>query len=337
MARAVWIPKAGPPEVLELRTGPDPKPVASEVTIRVRAAGVNFADVSARLGFYPDAPPFPCVVGYEVSGTIDAVGSAVTGFAVGQRVAALTRFGGYCDLLAVPAAQVFPIPAAISFEQAAAIPVNYVTAVLMLRHFANVKAGERVLVHAAAGGVGMAAIQLCRAAGAEVIGTASASKHGALREAGVAHCIDYRTEDFAAATMRVTGGRGVDVVLDATGAFSKSYRVLAPLGRLVCFGLSSASSGMAPNRLAALWAVARLPWFHPIKLMNDNKAVIGVNLGHLWDHIDMLRREMQQLIADCEAGRIRPVVDRTFPLEETAAAHRFIQERRNVGKVLLVP
>jgi NADPH:quinone reductase-like Zn-dependent oxidoreductase len=337
MARAVWIPKAGPPEVLELRTGPDPKPVAGEVTIRVRAAGVNFADVSARLGFYPDAPPFPCVVGYEVSGTVETLGAGVTDLRVGQRVAVLTRFGGYTDLLAVPAAQVFPLPDAIGFEQAAAIPVNYLTAVLMLRHFANVKAGERVLVHAAAGGVGMAAIQLCKAAGAEVIGTASASKHAVLREAGVTHCIDYRSEDFAAATMRVTNGRGVDIVLDATGAFSKSYRVLAPLGRLVCFGLSSASSGMTPSRLTALWAVARLPWFHPIKLMNDNRAVIGVNLGHLWDHIDMLRREMLGLIADCEAGRIRPVVDRTFPLEDTAGAHRFIQERRNVGKVLLVP
>jgi NADPH:quinone reductase-like Zn-dependent oxidoreductase len=337
MARAVWIPKAGPPEVLELRSGPDPKPTANEVTIRVRAAGVNFADVSARLGFYPDAPPFPCVVGYEVSGTVDAVGAGVTDLRVGQRVAALTRFGGYTDLLAVPAAQVFPLPDAIGFEQAAAIPVNYLTAVLMLRHFANVRAGETVLVHAAAGGVGMAATQLCRAAGAEVIGTASASKHAVLREAGVAHCIDYRTEDFETAAKRITGGRGVDIVLDATGAFSKSYRTLAPLGRLVCFGLSSASTSLVPSRLNALWAVARLPWFHPIKLMNDNKAVIGVNLGHLWDHIDLLRREMLALVADCEAGRIRPVVDRTFPLEDTAGAHRFLQERRNVGKVLLVP
>jgi NADPH:quinone reductase-like Zn-dependent oxidoreductase len=337
MARAVWIPKAGPPEVLELRTGPDPQPGHGHVTIRVKASGVNFADVSARLGFYPDAPPFPCVVGYEVSGVVEAVGQGVTDLAAGQRVCALTRFGGYADLIAVPAMQVFPLPDSVGFEQAAAIPVNYLTAVLMLRHFANVKAGEKVLVHAAAGGVGMAAIQLCRAAGAEVIGTASSSKHALLREAGVAHCIDYRTEDFEAATKRITGGRGVDVVLDATGAFAKSYRTLAPLGRLVCFGLSSASSGLTPSRLSALWAVARLPWFHPIKLMNDNKAVIGVNLGHLWDHIDMLRREMTALVADCEAGRIRPVVDRTFPLADAAGAHRFLQERRNVGKVLLVP
>jgi NADPH:quinone reductase-like Zn-dependent oxidoreductase len=192
-----------------------------------------------------------------------------------------------------------------------------------------------VLVHAAAGGVGMAAIQLCRIAGAEVIGTASASKHATLKQMGVAHCIDYRTEDFEEGVKRVTNGRGVDIVLDATGAFRKSYRCLAPLGRLVCFGLSQASSGMGPSRLRALLAVAQLPFFHPIKLMNDNKAVIGVNLGHLWDHIGMLRREMMGLLADYDGGRIKPVVGKTFPLADAAKAHRFMQERQNVGKVVL--
>jgi NADPH:quinone reductase-like Zn-dependent oxidoreductase len=227
------------------------------------------------------------------------------------------------------------MPATMPFEEAAAVPVNYLTAVLMLRFFANVKEGERVLVHAAAGGVGMAAIQLCRIAGAEVIGTASASKHERLRQMGVAHCIDYRTEDFEEGVRRVTQGRGVDVALDATGAFRKSYRCLAPLGRLVCFGVSQASSGMTPSRFRALLAVAQLPWFHPIRLMNDNRAVIGVNLGHLWDHIDLLRREMLGLLADYEAGRIKPVVAKTFPLEHAAQAHRYLQERQNVGKVVL--
>jgi NADPH:quinone reductase-like Zn-dependent oxidoreductase len=332
--RSVWIPKAGPPEVLEVRDGPDPIPRQGEVVVRVRAAGVNFADVAARLGVYPDAPPFPCVVGYEIAGAVESA-PGVTGLAPGERVVALTRFGGYAEAVAVPTAQVFPLPDALSFEQGAAIPVNYLTAVLMLRHFGNVQAGERVLVHAAAGGVGMAAIQLCRAVGAEVIGTASASKHAVLREHGVAHTIDYRTEDFETAVKRITGGRGVDVVLDATGAFRKSYRCLAPLGRLVCFGFSAAATGLTPNRLAALPKLLMIPWFHPVQLMNANKAVIGVNLGHLWDRIEMLRREMLALLADAEAGRIAPVIGKTFPLAEAAAAHRYIQERRNVGKVLL--
>jgi len=333
--RAVWIPRPGPPEVLEVREGAEPTVKPDQVLVRVRASGVNFADVAARLGVYPDAPPMPCVVGYEVAGTVEQVGQSVSTVRTGDRVLALTRFGGYADRVAVPAGQVFPMPAAMTFEEAAAVPVNYLTAILMLRFFGNVKEGERVLVHAAAGGVGMAAIQLCRIAGAEVIGTASASKHERLRQMGVSHCIDYRTEDFEEGVKRVTQGRGVDIALDATGAFRKSYRCLAPLGRLVCFGLSQASSGMTPSRLRALLAVAQLPWFHPIRLMNDNKAVIGVNLGHLWDHLDLLRREVLSLLADYDAGRIKPVVGKTFPLENAAQAHRFMQERQNVGKVVL--
>jgi NADPH:quinone reductase-like Zn-dependent oxidoreductase len=333
--RSVWIPRTGPPEVLEVRNVPEPTPAPGQVLVRVRASGVNFADVMARLGFYPDAPPLPCVVGYEVAGTVERVADGDGRLAPGERVVALTRFGGYAEAVAVPAAQVFPLPEGMSFEEGATVPVNYLTAVLMLRHFGNVRPGDTVLVHAAAGGVGVAAIQLCRLAGAQVIGTASAAKHAQLREMGVAHAIDYRTQDFETEVRRLTDGRGVDVVLDATGAFRKSYRCLAPLGRLVCFGLSGAATGLAPSRLAALPKLLLLPWFHPLRLMNDNKAVIGVNLGHLWDRIDLLRREMLALLDDCAAGRLRPLVGRTFPLAEAAAAHRYIQERRNVGKVVL--
>ena len=334
--RSVWITRSGPPEVLEVRDGPDPEPKDGEVLIRVRGSGVNFADVMARLGLYPDAPPRPCVVGYEVAGTVERLGNGVNGrFSVGQRVVALTRFGGYAEAVAVPERQVFPLPETMSFEAGAAVPVNYLTAVLMLRHFGTVHAGERVLVHAAAGGVGVAAIQLCKLAGAEVIGTASASKHETLRAMGVRHAIDYRTQDFEEEVKRITEGRGVDLALDATGNFRKSYRCLAPLGRLVCFGISGASTGVSPNRLAALRRLATLPWFHPIALMNANKAVIGVNLGHLWDRIDMLRREMLGLLADCAAGHLEPKVGKTFPLTEAAVAHRYIQERQNIGKVIL--
>src|SRR6059036_74932 len=285
--RSVWITRTGPPEALEVRDGPEPTPAPGQALVRVRATGVNFADMMARLGLYPDAPPRPCVVGYEVAGTVERLGPGADGaLAAGQRVIALTRFGGYAEAVVVPAAQLFPMPARMSFEEGAAIPVNYLTAVLMLRHFGNVKRGERVLVHAAAGGVGMAAIQLCKIAGAEVIGTASAAKHPQLREAGVAHAIDYRTQDFEQEVKRVTGGRGVDIVLDATGAFSKSYRCLAPLGRLVMFGFSQAATGMTPSWLSVLPKYLTIPWFHPARLMNENKAVIGVNLGHLWDRIE---------------------------------------------------
>src|SRR2546428_3957898 len=171
--RSVCITRTGPPEALEVRDGPDPVPGPGQALVRVRATGVNFADVMARLGLYPDAPPRPCVVGYEVAGKVERLGPGVDGnLAVGRRVVALTRFGGYAEAIAVPTPQVFPMPERMSFEEAAAIPVNYLTAVLMLRHFGNVQAGDRVLVPAAAGGGGMAALQLFPVAGAPVSRTA---------------------------------------------------------------------------------------------------------------------------------------------------------------------
>src|SRR5207253_2835792 len=173
--------------------------------IRVRAAGVNFADLMARRGLYPDAPPLPFVPGYEVAGEVDAGEPAL----VGRRVLALTRFGGYSEAVVVPAKRAVEIPAKLSFAEAAAIPVNWITAWHMLVELCNVRRGQRVLVHAAAGGVGTAALQICRRVGAEVIGTASASKHARLREMGLSHAIDYRTQDFEVEVKRITGGRGV--------------------------------------------------------------------------------------------------------------------------------
>jgi NADPH:quinone reductase-like Zn-dependent oxidoreductase len=279
------------------------------------------------------------VVGYEVAGVVDELGSGVSGVAVGDRLIALTRFGGYADVVVVPAGQTVPLPEGMSFEEGAGLPVNYLTAILMLEHFANVQRGDRVLVHGVAGGVGLAAIQLCRVHGAEVIGTASASKHATLRELGVTATIDYRTSDFESETMRITGGRGVDIVLDPIGGenLRKSYRVLAPLGRLVAFGFSAAAQGTTRKVVTALWQLVRMPRFSPVTLMNDNRAVIGVNLGHLWGETAMLKAQLGRLLEYHRAGHVRPHIDRSFPLAQTAAAHAFIQDRRNVGKVVLTP
>jgi NADPH:quinone reductase-like Zn-dependent oxidoreductase len=335
--RSVWIPRIGPPEVLEVREVPDPHAGAGEVRVRVRASGVNFADCMARMGLYPDAPKLPCVVGYEVAGTIDEVGAGVQGVAMGTAILTPTRFNGYAELVVVPAAQIVPLPEGMTFEQGAALPVNYLTAILMLEMLAQVRPGERVLVHGAAGGVGLAAVQLCLLHGAEVIGTASASKHAALREAGVAHVIDYRTGDVESEVRRLTGGRGVDVVLDAIGGehLRRSYGVLAPLGRLVAFGFSAAAPGTSRRVLTALWQLVRMPRFSPVTLMNDNRAVMGVNLGHLWEETALLRAQLATLVDYYRAGKIRPTVGRTFPLVEAAAAHAYIQGRQNVGKVVL--
>ncbi|MGH7294131.1 MAG: alcohol dehydrogenase catalytic domain-containing protein, partial [Polyangiaceae bacterium] len=183
--RRVWITKAGPPEVLQVREEPDPSAAEGQVRIAVRAAGINFADLMARVGLYPDAPKIPCVVGYEVAGVIDQVGAGVTGLSVGDRVFGMPRFGGYTDTLAVPADQVFRLPEKMSFEQGAALPVVYLTAYNMMLFTGTVRPGSSILVHSAAGGVGLAAIQIAKTRGCTIFGTASPGKHDFLRKQGV--------------------------------------------------------------------------------------------------------------------------------------------------------
>jgi NADPH:quinone reductase-like Zn-dependent oxidoreductase len=338
--RQVWITRVGPPEVLELREAPDPIPKPDEVMIRVRASGVNFADIMARLGLYPDAPKLPAVVGYEVAGDIAAMGAGVTR-SIGEKVFAATRFGGYSDKICVPAAQAAPLPERMSYEEGAAIPVNYLTAYQMLIQMGSLKSGERVLIHSAAGGVGLAAIDLCKIYGAEVFGTASASKHAFLRERGVAHVVDYTTQDYEAEVKRLTDGHGVHIVLDAMGGehWKKGYRCLAPTGRLVMFGLSSAATGKTRSILSLLKTLLNTPIFSfpPPRLINDNKALIGVNLGHMWGETELLASWLLQFLVWYREGKIHPTVGARFPLAEAAAAHHYIQDRKNIGKVVLIP
>jgi NADPH:quinone reductase-like Zn-dependent oxidoreductase len=335
--RQAVISRHGPPEVFDVRESPDPSPGEGEVRIRVRAAGINFADVLARLGLYPDAPNPPCVVGYEVAGRIDAIGRAVTGFHGGDRVLALTRFGGYSDVVTVPAGQVFRFPDALSDAEAAAVPVNYLTAAIALYRMAALAPGETVLIQNAGGGVGIAAIQLARLRRATVLGTASSGKHAALRSFGVEHPIDYRSGDVAQAVREITKGRGVDVILDPIGgrSFLASYRMLAPLGRLIMYGLSAAAPGERRSWLRVLRAWFATPRFDPLSLINRNRGVFGLHVGHLWDQRSRLAPLMDMLLSELRAGRLAPVVARTFPLERAADAHRYLQSRQNIGKVVL--
>jgi NADPH:quinone reductase-like Zn-dependent oxidoreductase len=338
--RQVWIPKAGPPEVLELREARDPVPGEGELRIRVEAAGVNFADVMGRMGLYPDLPPMPVVPGYEVAGRVDAVGRNVYTDWVGRDVLALTRFGGYGDTVCVPEVQVFTRPEGMDARTGAALPVNYLTAYQLVEVMGSLHPVDTVLVHSAGGGVGIAATQLARRIGARVIGTASSGKHEFLRSIGVEHCIDYTREDFEARVRELTEGRGVELVLDAVGgaSFHKSYRCLAPTGRLGMFGMSAAAAGKRRRLRDVVRAAAALPWFRftPLRLMNDNKAVFGVNLGHLWGESERIAGWMERLLGYWRDGAIRPVVAEGFPFERAAEAHHFLQDRKNVGKVLLL-
>lgn len=337
--RQIWITRPGPPEVLQVKEAPDPTAQEGQVRVRVRAAGINFADLVARTGMYQDAPPLPCVVGYEVSGVVDQVGSGVTGFAAGDRVFAMPRFGGYSDTVVLSAAQVIHMPAKMSFEEAAAMPVVYLTAHHMMLFTGVLRPGMKVLIHSAAGGVGLAAIDLARAHGCEIFGTASPSKHAFLRERGCHHPIDSGARWPARVRELLGPHGGLDLALDPIGgrSFTESYNLLGEAGRMVCFGASSMTVGKERNLLAAMRMLLGMKWWHPVKLMNDNKAVQGVNMGHLFGRLDLLKPQFEALTAMYERGEIRPHVDRTFRFDEAAAAHHYLHDRKAKGKILLVP
>jgi NADPH:quinone reductase-like Zn-dependent oxidoreductase len=343
--RAVVIPRHGPPEVLEVRDVPDaPEPGPGEVRVATKAAGINFADTMARTGVYPDAPPLPSIVGYEVGGEIESVGDGVEDLKAGDRVFAGTKFGGYAELVTVPADQAIALPEHLSFEQGAAIPVNYGTAYAALVIMGGLRKGDRVLIHAAAGGVGISATQLAKSIGAEIFGTASPSKHDAIREQGVDHAIDYRNDDFEAEVNRITNGEGVDVIMDAIGpsSFRKDYRLLRPGGRLIMFGASEIQTGEKRDLRAALRGLSRMPratmpWWKSLAVMNENKGVFGLNMLSWWIKEGGLDRVIEPLADSLSSGELQPVVSEAFPFDRAADAHRFIAERKNVGKVVLTP
>ena len=341
--RAVVITRHGAYDALQVEERPDPSLGPGEVRITVRAAGINFADLMARAGVYPDAPSPPCVVGYEVAGEVEGVGEGVEGYSVGDRVLAGTRFGGYAELVSVPVGQVLPLPDELSFEQGAAFPVNYGTAYAALVIMGGLKPGERLLIHAAAGGVGIAATQVAKGIGAEIFGTASPAKHEAIQAQGVDHPIDYRNEDFADAAMRITGGVGLDLIMDAVGpsSFRRDYRILRPGGRLVMYGLSEVQTGDKRDIAAVVRSLARMPlatmpWWRSLQVMNENKGVFGLNMLKWWDR-EGLDRVLEPLADGLASGEYKPVVAEAFEFDRAGEAHRLIDERRNVGKVVLVP
>jgi len=326
--RAVVITRHGGPEVLRVEERPEPQPGAGEVRVDVRAAGINFADVMARMGLYQAAPKPPCVVGYEVAGTVSALGPGVTEFRVGERVIAGTRFGGYAERVVSKVGDVARIPDEMSFEEGAAIPVNYATAWAALRRYGNVQPGERVLIHAAAGGVGIAATQIAKASGCEVWGTASPG-----RRQGVDHALDYTRPGWE------QGVPPLDLVMDAIGgkSFRTSYEMLRAGGRLVCFGASSIVTGERRNLIAALRGLLAMPRFNLVKQMEASKAVIGLNALALWDEFgDFADWLVPALDLIWKQGG-RPVVAAALPFERAGEAQGLLTARKNVGKVVLTP
>ena len=337
--RQTWITGHGGPDKLVLREAPDPQPTGTELRVRVKASGVNFADILARKGLYPDAPKPPMVVGYEISGSVDASGPDASHDWMGKEVFGLVRFGGYSECVVIPENQAFEKPASLSHEQCAAIPVQYLTAWQLLVVMGSLSSDETVLIHNAGGGVGLAAIDIARHVGATIYGTASTGKHALLKSRGLHEAIDYVNRDWTEDLSRLTKGRGVELILDPLGGrhWKKSLKALRHTGRLGMFGVSTATESGLPGPLRLISIGLGMPLFNPVTLMNKNRSVFGVNLGHLWHETGKLRSWMDTLLQGVTEGWVRPHVDRAFPLDNAPEAHAYIEARRNIGKVVLVP
>lgn len=318
--RAIVIDRRGR---LVIEQRPDPTPGPGQTLIRVRAVGVNFADCLARQGLYPDAPPRPFVPGYEIAGDTPD----------GRKVMAFTRFGGYAEAVAVPDDQIFPIPDGFSYEEAAGFLVTSITAGMAMLGYGPLRPGDRVLIHAAAGGVGLAAVQIGLAYGTEIFGTAgSDAKCRFLAERGVAHPINYLAQDWVA-HVRSLGG-DLDLVLDSLGGSSirKGLDLLRPGGRVVAFGVA-AGAGKGPlGFVRALAPGAFLPVY---PLLARSKALIGLNLLAMGTRGGRLREILQPLEGLVAAGKLRPHIGATFPLADALQAHQAIESRQTVGKVVL--
>lgn len=341
MMRQVWTSRRGGPSVLQVREAPAPAPARGQVRLRVAWAGVNFADVMMRRGLYPDAPRLPAVAGYEVSGTIDAVGEGVDPALAGRPAVAMCNFGGYSELVCVPVAQAWVLPDGADLRAAAALPVNYLTAWQMVRVMAPVAPGGTVLVQSAAGGVGQAVVQLCALAGVRVVGSASPSKHDELRAQGLAFVFDSGLSSYAGLVREATGGRGVEAALEPRNGrwILESYRCLSRCGHLVLFGFAGAATGRSSGTLSALRTLAQVPWLaiNPIRLMNDNRSLGGVNLGRMWDESARTGPWMRELLDLLAAGAIAPRIDSTWTFAEAASAHARLEGRASFGKILLEP
>ena len=336
--RALVITQHGPPEVLKVLERPDPEVGPGQVRIAVKAAGINFSDLLARIGTYSDAPKPPCVIGYELAGDVESVGDGVEDVKPGDRVIAGSRFGGQAELVTVNAADVVPLPDEWSYEKGAALPVVYATAYAGLIRYGNVLQGERVLIHAAAGGVGIAATQIAKHLGAELYGTASAGKHDAIREQGIEHAIDYHSQDVVKEIRRITGEKKpLDLVMDAIGgsSFRQSWSLLRAGGRLVAYGISEGGGGDRREIGKLLKMVATSPVLPILLMMRDSKSAIGLNMLTIWDSKGSLDEFIAPLRELMDKGVIDPVVSESFPVEQAADAHRYLSERKNIGKVVL--
>ncbi|NND08719.1 MAG: zinc-binding dehydrogenase [Saprospiraceae bacterium] len=336
--KAAFLVKYGDASsAFEIREVPRPKPKDQQVLIEVEAFGLNFADVMARLGLYKAAPPLPSLLGYDVVGTIVECGPAVTEFQTGDRVTALTRFGGYAEFAVAESSVLGKIPPSMPAGVATALSTQYCTAFFLARELANVQAKDQVLVHAAAGGVGTALVQIAKHQGCEVFGTcSSAEKVAYLRDHNVDHPINYRQHDFAEKVTEILGNGGLDVIFDPVGGKSvkKGFRLLGAGGRILTYGVSSMNQ--AKSVFGKLHVLGQFGFYHPVQFLSKSRGMIGVNMLTIADQKPhKISRVMKQVISMTEAGILQPHVGGEYPAEHIGDAHAHLESRKSMGKIIV--
>jgi len=334
--KIIKIVKKGKPERLSYEGSSIPMPKEDEVLIQVKAAGVNFADILARQGLYPEAPKRPFTPGYEIAGIVESTGEKVKNFSKGQKVVAFTNFGGYAEFVSPPSYLVRLLPDDKPFEEAAGLPVNFITAYHSLFNTGSFTRGNRVLIHAAAGGVGLAAVQLCTIMDCEIFGTAgSEDKIRFLKSNGVHYPINYRVFDYIEEILKISPEKKFDIILDSIGGkrILQELKLLQGHGRIVNLGISTITG---KRKLEILFELMKTKKIHPLKLLSSSKGVYGVNIRKLWEfRPDLGKTTFDNVMQLYNEGKIKPVIGKVFPLERAADAHAFLESRKSIGKVVL--
>ena len=336
MKAAVLIKQSSADKAFELREVPLPTTNAGQVLIKVEAFGLNFADVMARKGMYKEAPPLPAILGYDVAGTIEEIGIGVLNFKKGDRVTAMTRFGGYAEYAVTNASAVAIIPANLDIATATALTTQYCTAIYAAAEMVNLYKGDKVLIHSGAGGVGTALIQYAKYKQCEIFATAgSADKVDYLKKIGVHHPINHTTQDFEKTINEITLQKGVDVIFDAVGGktVKKGMRLLAPGGRLVCYGAADISD---KNLFGKIKTLLGFGFYHPFMLMMPSKSLIGINMLHIADfQPHVIERCLAKVMKLYSEGIFVPTIAKIFDAKDIAAAHDFLENRKSIGKVVV--
>ncbi|MBI5464807.1 MAG: zinc-binding dehydrogenase [Ignavibacteriales bacterium] len=336
--KSIVVTKFGPPGVLKIEHRPLPEPAADEARVQVKAIGLNFADVMARLGVYPSIPSPPFVPGIEFSGVVEKVGRSVSSPHVGAHVAGFTKQGAYSEFICARPETLMELPDALSFEEAASIGVTYLTAYHGMITLSNIQRGERMLLHAAAGGVGTAALQLAKHLSVEVIATAGSDEKIKLaRTLGAAHAINYTEEDFSERVRALSNGYGVDVVMDSVGGslIRRGWNLLAPMGRYILFGFASVTGRSRINRLRAVKEILAVPLLYPPNIVSKNRMFAGFNLYFLSHKTEYFKRAFENILEWRAAGIVKPVIGRVFAFDQMAEAHAVLQSRQSIGKVVV--